>query len=441
MFYACVRALVALSLRLFYRVKVNAPAEEPTGPVIFVGNHPNGLIDPALVFILTRRRVTFLAKAPLFKMPVIGWLLRGLDALPVYRKQDDPSQMGRNEGTLDAARGALVQGRAITIFPEGKSHSEPGLAELKTGAARIALGAAREGAPVRIVPVGLTYAEKHLFRSEVLIEVGPAIDVAPFLAPEAASDDARQLTERIASGLQAVTLNLEQWEDLALVRTAEQLYAFRQGQRVDPERLRYWARGLRLFRTEQPERFAQVRAALAAFGRRLERVGADTSDLSVVYRKRGVTAFVLKNLAVLCLGLPLYGLGLALFGLPYQVPRLVARRSELDIQATAKFLTSFVIVVVWWAVLTGVAGALGGAVWALVALLGVPVLGLFTLYFSEHELGVLHDTGVFLTLGSRARLKARLLTESERLSTELEKLAGEYQPRLTEAETATPGAR
>ncbi len=159
MFYTCVRALVALCLRLFYRVKVNAPAEEPQGPVIFVGNHPNGLIDPALVFILTRRRVTFMAKAPLFKIPVIGWILRGLDALPVYRKQDDPSQMGKNEGTLDAARGALVQGRAITIFPEGKSHSEPMLAELKTGAARIALGAAREGAPVRIVPVGITYSE------------------------------------------------------------------------------------------------------------------------------------------------------------------------------------------------------------------------------------------------------------------------------------------
>ena len=148
---------------------------------MFVGNHPNGLIDPALVFVLTHRHVTFLAKEPLFRIPVIGWLLRGLQCLPVYRKQDDPSQMGKNEGTLDAARGALVAGRAITLFPEGKSHSEPSLAELKTGAARIALSAAKQGAAVRIVPVGLTYADKHRFRSEVLIEMGAPIEVRDFL--------------------------------------------------------------------------------------------------------------------------------------------------------------------------------------------------------------------------------------------------------------------
>ena len=41
---------MSLALGLFYQVKVNAPAAEPEGPVIFVGNHPNALIDPALVF-------------------------------------------------------------------------------------------------------------------------------------------------------------------------------------------------------------------------------------------------------------------------------------------------------------------------------------------------------------------------------------------------------
>ncbi|HVG64118.1 MAG TPA: 1-acyl-sn-glycerol-3-phosphate acyltransferase, partial [Hyalangium sp.] len=73
MFYAFIRGLASLALRLFYRLRVNAPAAEPEGPVIFVGNHPNGLIDPALVFVITRRQVTFLAKEPLFRMPVIGW--------------------------------------------------------------------------------------------------------------------------------------------------------------------------------------------------------------------------------------------------------------------------------------------------------------------------------------------------------------------------------
>ncbi|RYZ40143.1 MAG: acyltransferase, partial [Myxococcaceae bacterium] len=360
MFYACVRAVVALALRLFYRVKVNAPAKEPSGPVLFVGNHPNGLIDPALVFILTRRKVTFLAKSPLFKLPVIGGLLRGLDALPVYRKQDDPTQMGRNEGTLDAAKGALVAGRAITIFPEGKSHSEPGLAELKTGAARIALSAAREGAGVRIVPVGLTYAEKNVFRSEVLIDQGAPIDVTAYLPKDAEAateqESVRALTERVAEGLRAVTLNLEQWEDLPVVQVAEQLYAFRQGGPLDAERLRLWARGVRLFRTQEPERYERLRLHLASFRKRMALVQVTRpEELSVEYRAGNVVPFVVKTLLTLVFGLPLFALGLVLFGLPYLVPRMAAKSAELDMQATVKFLTALVLSLVWWGVLTGAA--------------------------------------------------------------------------------------
>ncbi len=432
MFYSFVRAVVALALRLFYRVKVNAPAAEPEGPVMFVGNHPNGLIDPALVFILTRRHVTFLAKEPLFRLPVIGWLLKGLKALPVYRKQDNPSQMGKNEGTLDASRDALVQGRAITLFPEGKSHSEPSLAELKTGAARIALGAAKQGAPVRIVPVGLTYADKHLFHSEVLIEMGEPIEVKDYLPADEASEteSVRQLTERIAGGLKAVTLNLERWEDLPLIQLAEQLYAFRQKAAVDPERLRNWAKGLQLFRSEQPERFARVRGEMVSFQRRLALVHADPTDLALEYRPGPVLRFALKNLLWVGLGMPLFALGLALFYVPYLFPRWASRKAELDIQATAKFLAAFVTSLAWWAVLTVGAWLWRGPELGLVVGLGVPPLALFTLYFSERWQVVLRDVSIFFTLGSRNRLKALLLHEGERLAEEVERLAGEYQPRL-----------
>ncbi|NOK02030.1 MULTISPECIES: lysophospholipid acyltransferase family protein [unclassified Myxococcus] len=435
MFYACVRAVVALCLRLFYRVKVNAPALEPDGPVLFVGNHPNGLIDPALVFILTRRKVTFLAKAPLFRMPIIGWLLKGLDALPVYRKQDDPAKMGGNEGTLDAAKGALVQGRAITIFPEGKSHSEPGLAELKTGAARIALSAAKAGAPVRIVPVGLTYAEKHVFRSEVLIDVGPAIDVQAFLPADAAEADAvRALTERIASGLRAVTLNLEQWADLPLAQLAEQLFAFKQGGALDAERLRLWARGVQMFRAQEPERFESLRAQLAGFRHRMALVQATgLEDLALVYRPGNVVPFVVKNVLALVLGLPLFALGLGLFWLPYQLPRLASRNAELDVQATVKFLTAFVVALVWWGGLTAAAAVWGSAHLAVAVFLAVPPLALFTLYFAERWESLQRDIRVFFTLGNRVRLKGLLLADGERLALEMERLADEYRPRLDAA--------
>ena len=101
MLYPVLRAVVAFALRSFYRLEVRAVPGAPVpteGPVLFVGNHPNGMVDPAILFAVLPRQVTFLAKSTLFQLPVLGALLRGLGALPVYRKQDDPSLMTKNEG-------------------------------------------------------------------------------------------------------------------------------------------------------------------------------------------------------------------------------------------------------------------------------------------------------------------------------------------------------
>ena len=83
MFYRFVRSVVAFALGLFYRIEVTRGVEDLSGPVMFVGNHPNSIIDPAMVFVITNRQVTFLAKEPLFRTPVFGWLLkaRAADAL------------------------------------------------------------------------------------------------------------------------------------------------------------------------------------------------------------------------------------------------------------------------------------------------------------------------------------------------------------------------
>jgi hypothetical protein len=75
----------------------------------------------------------------------------------------------------------------------------------------------------------------------------------------------------------------------------------------------------------------------------------------------------------------------------------------------------------------------GGWVWGVVTLVGVPPLALFTLYFMERWAGLKRDIGVFFTLGSRAGLKALLLQDGERLAAEVEKLAGEYRPRVEQA--------
>src|SRR5207248_6710097 len=113
-----VTALLRVLTRVFFkRIDiVNAERLPADAPVIFAVNHPNGLIDPLFLLCFAPRPVSFLAKAPLFTMPVIGWIVRGLDSIPVYRKQDNVAG-GSNEETVARARGVLARGSASAIFP------------------------------------------------------------------------------------------------------------------------------------------------------------------------------------------------------------------------------------------------------------------------------------------------------------------------------------
>lgn len=420
MFYRAFRALASLALRLFFRIEEPidpTSALKLEGPVIFVGNHPNALIDPGLLLILAKRQVTFLAKEPLFRMPVLGQIMRGMGALPIFRKQDGPGDTTKNEGTLTASVGALVQGRAITLFPEGKSHSEPQLAELKTGAARIALEAARQGAAVKLVPVGITYEAKNRFKSRVHIEVGRVVEAKDFLeAPQGDPHEAaRRLTEVIADALRQVTLNLDAWEDLPILETAEALYALRVGEQAgSAERRKAFARGMSVLREEQPARYERLKAQLAAYRARLALLSVSPDDLSSEYRPGTVAFFILRNLFSLA-SLPLVAAGFALFVVPYHLPLLAVNASKVeeDTESTVKVLTLLVLTPMWWALLTALAWWSGGLAFGLFALFVVPPLALFTRYYVERRATAWHDARTFFVMLSRQRLKANLVEEGQ----------------------------
>lgn len=441
MFYRLFRTVASLLFGLFFRV--GRPSDPHgglavEGPAIYVGNHPNGLVDPGLVFIHVRRRLTFLAKAPLFKLPGLGLILKGLGALPVYRRQDDPTKMAQNEGTLSASVEAIVSGGAITIFPEGKSHGEPQLTELKTGCARIALDALAKGAALRIVPVGLTYEDKAMFRSAVRIDVGAPLDVGAWVAQSglAGAEQVRGLTHAIADALRAVTLNLEQWEDLPILETAEALYALRTGgQAKDAERLRDFARGMQLLRDEEPERLAALKRKARSFGQTLAILKVAPGDVAARYRPAQVARFVGRQVLALTVGLPVFLLGMAVFFIPYWIPHFVVRavKPTKDTESTYKVMTSLVLGPLWWGVLCAAGWAAWGWAGLGLAAVGALPLALYTRIFLENRAAALRDARTFLLLGSRARLRAGLIAEGDGLAKELERLVAEYRPRVEAA--------
>ena len=414
--------------RIYYRLGQAGSQVPPTGPVLLVANHPNSLLDPALVAAAARRPVRFLAGSQTVAHPRIGWLIRAVGSIPVYRRMDDPSQLWRNEDTFRAATAALEEGSAIGIFPEGVSHDDPQIAPLKTGAARLALSAFPRTGAFPVLPVGLVYRDKERFRSEALVVVGNPIPWDD-LAPAGVADTAavRELTRRIESALRDVTVNLHRWEDAPIVECAEAIYAAELGASPDPAhrvaRLREATDALARLREERSERWHELVRDVSRHARLLERLGLQPADLSASPTARDAMGWTARRLPFLALAATgLSALGAALFWLPYRLSGAIgsATAPRSSALSTHTILYGAAVFALWIVLLAVLAGLVGGLALGLIALLVLPVWALATLGMRERWRESWTDARRFFALRKyreRVReLKAEQRALAERLA-------------------------
>ncbi|HEX7117529.1 MAG TPA: 1-acyl-sn-glycerol-3-phosphate acyltransferase [Longimicrobiales bacterium] len=425
--------LSRFAARTFYRLELAGGSVPAAGPVLLVANHPNSLLDPALVAAAARRPVRFLAKAPLFSDPKIGWLVRGAGSIPVYRRADDPAAVGRNEEMFRAVHAALAAGAAVGIFPEGISHSASSLAPLKTGAARIALGAAPAvGGAFPVVPVGLCYRRKDRFRSEALALVGAPVrwdDLADAGTGEPAA--VRELTRRIEAALHETTINLERWEDEPLVECAEAVYAAAfeaedaPGRRV--ARRREAAEALARLRRAGDGAWTAVARDVARHGRMLAKLGLRPADLRRAPRWSRAVTWTLRQLAWFLLGAPLGAAGSVVFWPPYRLTSRVEQWAspDLDRRSTYKLLYGALLHLAWIGALSGAAARAGGWRAGLAAAIGLPALALLTVAVRDRWEDARADARRYLLLRGRNGVYERLRSRQREIADRLEALRRE----------------
>ncbi len=443
-FYACVRHVVRFWLWFFFKpVDVRHPERVPSsGPVLLCINHPNNLIDSLVVGAALRRKVHYLATAALFRNPLGGRFLRACGAIPVYRKEDDPDKMDPNAAAFAACFQALKRGRLIAIYPEGTTHAEARVQRIKSGAARIALGheAARPG-ELSLVPVGLTFEARKSFLGRVLVSFGASIPVGPYL--EAYREDPGQavdaLTRAIQRAMEAELVHVEHIEATELVRAVEELY---RGElisdllatrglgawQIDPSRLaRAIVDAMNYFKARDPERVERLWQRIRGYRALLAEYRV--KDEAVQARLRGPRRRErVRHSWEAILGFPFFVYGAVVNGLPYLIPRWVARRrasKETD-YATVRFLASVVAFPLFWTLETWAIGRLIGAAGAAVFALSLPLSGLLAYRYlvgagrlrSRLRLGVLAFT--------REPTARYLVAEREAIIAELERAKADY---------------
>ncbi len=420
-----------LTTRAYYRVTIAGGRVPAKGALLLVANHPNSLLDPALVAAAARRSVRFLAKAPLFTDKRIGFLVRSSGSIPVYRRIDDPDSMDGNQDMFRSVFEALKNDLGIALFPEGISHSEPSLAKLKTGAARIALGAfehTQETFP--IIPVGMVLAEKDVFRSRALVTVGEPIEWED-LAPRGQTDRHAvvELTRRIDTAIRDVTVNLETWEDKPIVECAEQIWSAEfNSDETAPEklgRLRTASDLLSSVRQSHDARWWDLLKDIESHRRRLGVLRITPSDLSVNTRIGTAFRWTLGRLYLLApISLILAVVGHLVFLIPYKTTGFIANRSGADEAeiSTWKLFLGIPLYVGWVFLVSIATGLLFGPLVAVAVAALAPIVGVTGLWIRERWKGASQAARRFFLLRERSDLVAELRSQQKDIADRMAEL-------------------
>lgn len=210
--------------RIYFTGKKALPSKAPT---IVATNHSTAFIEQILIAGLQTRSIFFWARGSVFEEK---WsfpkLFRQAHLIPIWRPQEGLKKMQQNKQIFKDSKDILLQGNLFFIAPEGNSVPEKRLRTFKTGTARLALLTAAEHhfeKEVFISPIGVNYTYHCDFRSEVMIHVGPPINLKNYktLYEENPSTAAQQLTKDLKVAIAKEVVIIDSKEDELLV---EQLH-------------------------------------------------------------------------------------------------------------------------------------------------------------------------------------------------------------------------
>ncbi|MFL5318341.1 MAG: lysophospholipid acyltransferase family protein [Myxococcaceae bacterium] len=185
--FICAVAFNYVRVNPFWRTKVAGRERIPEGPCVIVVNHQS--MADVIAVMGIRAQFKFVSKASLFKLPIVGWMMKMAKYVAVERGRHSSMQK-----MMDECRAWLRAGMSVLIFPEGTYSPDGKLLPFKRGAFQLAIS---ERVP--LVPVVMKGTR------DLVIEDGPWMSpkahveievMEPVPAGELGDDDS-ELTERV----------------------------------------------------------------------------------------------------------------------------------------------------------------------------------------------------------------------------------------------------
>lgn len=198
--YSFARSVLVGFARVYWRLSVEGKQNVPrSGPYIVAPVHRSN-VDFVAAAAITRRRLRYMGKDSLWRVPVLREFITALGAFPVHRGSADREALRRCLEVLN-------EEEPLVLFPEGTRKSGPAVHEMFEGAAYLSI---RAGVPV--VPVGIGGSEAAMPRGskwlrpvKIHVVVGELIEVQPAGEGERVSRRAaHRVTSELHEALQAL---------------------------------------------------------------------------------------------------------------------------------------------------------------------------------------------------------------------------------------------
>ncbi len=162
-FYEFARVVCTAFIRVGFHFRVEGLENLPrSGGFILCSNH-RSYLDPIFLGLKVPRSLSFMAKEELFKVKVLGPIIRKLGAFPIARGKGDT-------GAVEFAINTVKEGKALTLFPEGTRSKTGELLKLKSGV--VVIAAQSQGI---IVPSAIVFKGKLRFRRKVTVRYGKPV--------------------------------------------------------------------------------------------------------------------------------------------------------------------------------------------------------------------------------------------------------------------------
>ncbi len=184
--YEFVKSIVQFLFPKFFRqIEIRGLENIPDNePLIFAGNHQNGVMDPVAIILYQKEPIVYMGRADIFNSPLNRVLLRFIKVTPVYRIRDGFENLSKNDQQIKEAIDVLLDCKRLGVMPEGNHGEQHKLRPLVKGLFRIGYQAEimlENKAHVKIIPVGIDYSFYQHAGSDLILAYGKPIEINDFL--------------------------------------------------------------------------------------------------------------------------------------------------------------------------------------------------------------------------------------------------------------------